>query len=362
MVFPPAWAPRADTLAAYLPTACAPLLLVPALLIALRLLRALLQAVGVLAVDLPPLQLRGKHVLLTGGSQGLGKALALECAKRGAAVTIMARGAAPLAAAKAELELVCAAAAASSKTVTAKVETAPADVTDAKAVTAAVRAAEGAQGRAVDVLFCVAGMAEPGYFLEQPAELFERQMKLNYLGTVHALLACLPGMVTRNPKNADCRVVLVGSGASAISFLGYAAYAPTKFAVKALAEALRNELCGTCVRVHCAYPPDTATAGFEREQVGKPAENKAMFPLELHAPAAVAALLVRKICRSAPPFHLPSPDPLQNLMLNSVAGVTPRWSTLGDALLAPIAVLLEGAVVLWMDRVAAAYGRRLWSK
>lgn len=62
---------------------------------------------------------------------------------------------------------------------------------------------------------------------------------------------------------------------------------PPIFKPQGLAEALRNELSGSCVSVHLAYPPDTATAGFEREQATKPDENKAMFPLELHAPAAV---------------------------------------------------------------------------
>ncbi|KAG8456891.1 hypothetical protein KFE25_005041 [Diacronema lutheri] len=122
-----------------------------------------------------------------------------------------------------------------------------------------------------------------------------------------------------------------------------------------------------------------ATRGFELEQATKPVENSGMFPLELHTPAAVvraprggglartrarpgggASLLLRSLCGHAPPFHLPSPDPVQNLLVNSVAGATPRWSSVGDALLAPVAVLLEGIAVRWMDRVAAPYGRRLW--
>ena len=47
--------------------------------------------------------------------------------------------------------------------------------------------------------------------------------------------------------------------------IGYAAYAPSKFAVRGLLETLRNELQGTGVKVSICYPPDMDTPGYERE-------------------------------------------------------------------------------------------------
>ena len=55
---------------------------------------------------------------------------------------------------------------------------------------------------------------------------------------------------------------------------GYGAYAPTKFAVRGLAETLDAEFRHRGVRVSIAYPPDTRTPGFERENQTKPEETQ----------------------------------------------------------------------------------------
>ena len=117
-------------------------------------------------------------------------------------------------------------------------------------------------------MVCAAGAAYPGYFLEQDLAIFERTMRLNYLGSVFTAKAAVPAMVARSSGH----LILISSGAAAASFLGYSSYAPTKFAVRGLADALRNELCGTGVRVSVAYPPDTDTPGFEQENKTKPPE------------------------------------------------------------------------------------------
>ena len=67
---------------------------------------------------------------------------------------------------------------------------------------------------------------------------------------------------------------------------GFTSYAPPKAAVRALADALRSELVSTGVSVSVAYPPDTATPGFEKEEKVKPAETKALakfFKVRRHA-------------------------------------------------------------------------------
>eukprot|EP00966_Prymnesium_polylepis_P177995 4121675-Prymnesium_polylepis.1 len=65
-------------------------------------------------------------------------------------------------------------------------------------------------------------------------------MDLNYLGTVRCIKAVLPQMVARRSG----QVIIVASGAAVVSFMGYSSYAPTKWALRGLADALRNELCG----------------------------------------------------------------------------------------------------------------------
>jgi 3-dehydrosphinganine reductase len=55
--------------------------------------------------------------------------------------------------------------------------------------------------------------------------------------------------------------------------VGYSSYAPTKFALRGLADSLRNELCGTGVGVSIFYPSNMATPGFEQENRTKPRET-----------------------------------------------------------------------------------------
>jgi NAD(P)-dependent dehydrogenase (short-subunit alcohol dehydrogenase family) len=261
-----------------MPAACATLLALAAWC-ALALPAMLFRALGLIPPQLPPLDLAGKHVLVTGGSQGLGLALAEGCAARGARVSVLARSAAPLQLARVRIQAVSA----PGHTAVAV----SADVTDDAATLAAVAEAVAAQGgRAVDVLIAAAGAAEPGYFLEQPAALFERQMRLNYLGTVHAIQAVLPAMVQRPPggggaaAGADCRLVLVGSGASAIAFLGYAAYAPTKFAVKVVVQRRAGE--GRTAMQHGGpgRPSHVDGGGMEGEWSGRlPVEPPAAAPV-----------------------------------------------------------------------------------
>lgn len=227
----------------------------------------------------PAYKLQGKHVLITGGSSGIGLALGAACRRLGARVSLVARSSAKLEAAKRQIEAACAG---------PDVSIASADVTKHADVVRAEAQLVQAQGP-VDVLISAAGMSTPGYALDQDVSLFGQQMELNYMGTVHAVKAVVPGML----RDASCtkRIVLIGSGASTIGFIGYAAYCPTKFAVRGFADVLRNELCGSNVRVHMAYPPDTDTAGFEEENKTKPQENKDMFPLDLYKPELVVRAL-----------------------------------------------------------------------
>jgi 3-dehydrosphinganine reductase len=69
---------------------------------------------------------------------------------------------------------------------------------------------------------------------------------------------------------------VVSSDVGLFGVYGYSAYAPTKFAVRGLAETLRGELKPYGIRVGIAYPSDTETPGFERENQIKPAETVAI--------------------------------------------------------------------------------------
>jgi len=205
---------------------------------------------------------RDRHVLITGGSSGIGFALARRCAAVGSKVSLVARGAEKLSAAAAAIK---------AATPSASVITASADVSMEQEVLAAIATAEAANGP-VDVLITSAGIARPGYFEEVPVEVFERTMAVNYLGSVYPLKALLPAM----RKRRSGAIVLISSGAGLVGVFGYTPYSPSKFALRGLAESLRAELKGSGVGISIVYPPDTDTPQLAGENLTKPAETRAI--------------------------------------------------------------------------------------
>jgi NAD(P)-dependent dehydrogenase (short-subunit alcohol dehydrogenase family) len=191
--------------------------------------------------------LRDQHVLITGGSSGIGLALARQVVAAGARVSLIARDPGKLAAAQAAIQ---------AGNPGAVVGVYPADVARQAEVIAALAQAEKAQG-AVDVLITSAGVARPGYFEDLPVAVFEQTMAVNYFGTLYPLKSLVPAM-RRRGRGA---VVLMSSGAGLFGLFGYTSYCPSKFALRGLAEALRAELEGTGVRIMISARHRHADAG-----------------------------------------------------------------------------------------------------
>lgn len=209
------------------------------------------------------MHLSNQHVFITGGSSGIGLALAQQAAAAGARLSLVGRDAAKLTAAAQCVR--------NSNPGVSEIVTMPADVSSEAAVLVALQTAEAVHGP-VDILITSAGVAHPGYFEELPASVFERTMAVNYFGTLYAIKAVVPGMRARG-RGA---VVLISSGAGLVGLFGYTAYAPSKFALRGLAEALRGELKPAGIAVTIVYPPDTNTPQLIEENLTKPPETKAL--------------------------------------------------------------------------------------
>ncbi len=233
--------------------------------------------------------IEGSHAIVTGGSSGIGLATARLLVARGARVSLVARDRARLAAA--EREVAGEAPRGSSPAV--RVSSASADVRDAGALHEAVARLAETLGPC-DVLVAAAGTAHPGYFERLDDAVFRDQMEVDYFGTLHAVRSVVGSMTERGRGH----LVLVSSTAALIGVFGYSAYAPAKAAVRSLAESLRPELQPSGVKVSCAFPPDTRTPGFERENALKPEETALISAsIKPRDPMAVARAIVRGIER-----------------------------------------------------------------
>ncbi|MEE6465226.1 hypothetical protein FKM82_006495 [Ascaphus truei] len=178
-----------------------------------------------------PLKLSGAHVVVTGGSSGIGKGVAIECFKQGAFITLVARDESKLVQAKKEIEKY----AINDKQVVLCISV---DVSkDYGQVENVIKQAQEKLGP-VDMLVNCAGMAIAGNFEDIEIDQFARLMEVNYLGSVYPSRAVIATMKERRMG----RIVFVSSQAGQLGLFGYTAYSPTKFALRGLAESLQMEV------------------------------------------------------------------------------------------------------------------------
>lgn len=200
------------------------------------------------------------HAIVTGGSSGIGLALVRRLVARGDRVSVLALDDDDLAALAAEPPVG-----------RHRVRLEPVDVGDRLAVEAAVQRASAEHG-ACDLLITAAGVVRPGRFLELDPDEFERHLTVNYLGTLWAARAVAPGMVERGRGS----IAMIASFAAVLGVYGYTAYAPSKYAVRGLAETLRTELRPHGIDVACVFPTDVDTPMLAAEEPLKPPELRAL--------------------------------------------------------------------------------------
>lgn len=210
------------------------------------------------------MQLQGEYALVTGGSSGIGLAIAAKLVGGGAHVHLVARTASTLDDARRQLE-------AMRSTALQQITASSCDVaseSDVSALFANLRTSASLPSIVVNS----AGVSLPGYFAEISVDDFDRVMGINYLGTLRILKHAVPDMVQRRRGH----ILNVGSVASLLGVFGLSAYCASKFAVRGLTESLRSELKPHGVWVSLLCPPDTDTPMLAAEAALKPPETAAL--------------------------------------------------------------------------------------
>ncbi|MBI4832784.1 MAG: SDR family oxidoreductase [Candidatus Lindowbacteria bacterium] len=208
------------------------------------------------------MDIRGGCAIVTGGSSGIGKAIAKRLAARGANTFLIARREDLL---KSALEEVKKQAVNPSQ----KFGYFKADVGTLSQVQEAVRAAEAECGPPL-VLANSAGVSNAGYVEKTPISHIEDEIRVNYLGTVYMIKSVIDGMMQRRRG----WILNVASLAGVKGIFGYAGYGASKFAIIGFSEAIKAELRPYGIVVSVLCPPDTDTPMLVDDIKMKPVETR----------------------------------------------------------------------------------------
>lgn len=197
--------------------------------------------------------LSGKAAVVTGGAQGIGKAIALRLARDGANVGIL------------DLQ--------KEESITAAKEitglgvmgvSIQCDVTDYDKMKEAVGSLYETFG-SIDILINNAGIDVAKPFINTDKDLWEKIINVNYRSFLNASHACIPYMIEQ--KNGN--IVSLGSDAGRIGNPGEVLYCGTKAAIMASSKALARELARYNIRVNAVSPGPVHTELWDKLHEGE---------------------------------------------------------------------------------------------
>lgn len=264
--------------------------------------------------------LKSTVAFVTGASHGIGRATASTLHEHGAAVGLVARSGDELRVAAQALGTSAA--------------FAVADVADKMQVDRAMAELEDQLGKP-DILVNNAGIGAYASILEEKPEVYERLIRVNYLGTVYATLAVLPSMAALRRGH----IVNIASVAGRLGAPFEAAYSASKFAVVGFSESLAAEVQALGVRVSVINPGPVNTQFSEAR--GVPFQRKVPRPVK---PERIAAAVIKAIER------------------DRFEQTVPRWLRSGSIARSIAPNLYRRALLRDSSKEASALARRVKSR
>src|SRR5271166_1216703 len=197
------------------------------------------------------MKLAGRHAMITGGSSGIGFAIAKELARQGSHVHIAARRPDVLEGAVTAIRAAC-------PNSTGQVTAYQCDIAsraDVAALFDRLRSAASAPSIVVNS----AGVTGGGYFQSIPVEDFERIMQINFFGTLYVTKEAVADMLVAG----EGWILNISSVAGQMAVFGLAPYCASKFAVNGFTQTIRKEMKKHGISVSLLCPPDTDTPMLE---------------------------------------------------------------------------------------------------
>ena len=257
---------------------------------------------------------------MTGASRGIGQAIALAAASRGARIGLVARSADALAAVRDDVERRG-----------AKAVIAVADVADPAALDGAVAIVRDALGP-VDILVNNAGVGCWGPFVDLPRDAAARVLAVNLTAVLDLTRLVLPDMIGRRQGH----IVNVGSVAGRLGVPFESIYSASKFGLAGFTEALAVELAPLGVGVSMVNPGPVAT-GFAADSGWPAARPRRPRPVP---PEAVAAAVIAAVDRG------------------DLERVVPRWLRLAHVVRAVVPAAYRAGVRRAVAPQLADFARR----
>jgi short-subunit dehydrogenase len=223
-------------------------------------------------------------VLITGGSRGLGLALAERYARAGARLILTARDVEELVTAR--HTLLDRGAVQSPDDVLLI----PADLTDAPQAATLIDHAIGHFGR-IDILINNAGIIEVGPAENQSIAAYRRAMATNFFAALYTTQAALPHLLRRNPIDGDAAIVNIASIGGKVPVPHLLPYVASKFALVGFSEGLHAELRHKGVRVTTVCPGLMRTGGeAHADYTGQTKKEQRWFTLAARTPILAASV------------------------------------------------------------------------
>ena len=188
------------------------------------------------------------RVLITGGGRGIGRAIALAFAQRGASVAIAGRTGSELDGVVAEIDR------AGGKGVALQM-----NVREHGSVEAGVYRAIESHGGVLDVLVNNAGVFDVRPFEETDPALWRKHMETNLIGPYYVTREALDGL----QESDRAHIFNIASIAAKQGFPGCTAYCASKYGLRGFSDALREDLAQQKIRVSTVYPSATDTTIFD---------------------------------------------------------------------------------------------------